>query len=548
MFKGASGFHAVAEATPPVGSGGIYGGDGSVPNGTTATIGDTLTFAGGNVVMGASANLLIGLNELQFVGDKIFNDSGILVIEGNTNGVVLVSDTGEELELSNGTGVTLTGSGSSFWLNTTTADGIFQFTQANGTVFNGNLGVIGGLTGDRTWRLPDASGTLALVGGAGIDGIYGGSGNVPTSVTATITDTLTFASGNVVMGTSANLLIGGNFLKFNTFDVYDDAGILTFEDTAGGQEFSFSADGGNFEYQMTNGAFICSGDGEINIDISTSDSLISYINANGSAFRGDLGSIVLTAGRTWRLPDDDGTIALVGGGGIYDGNGTIPSSVVATVTDEFTFSGGVVAFLSTLSMGAGDEIQFSAGGVITLIDTLEIKIGRVGIGGPPDASAILQADSTTEGFLQPRMTGAQVEAIGTPVTGLLAYATDAGAGDVTGAGWWGYDGTNWVQGFGGAGGGGIYDVATSGSGTVPFGALATISGTLEFSGGRIGIGNPPADSAILGLTSTTLGFLPPVMTNAQMLAITAPATGLMVYDESNQQWMGYNNSDWVILG
>jgi len=41
----------------------------------------------------------------------------------------------------------------------------------------------------------------------------------------------------------------------------------------------------------------------------------------------------------------------------------------------------------------------------------------------PNASAILQVDSTTQGFLQPRMTNGQVLAITTPATGLQAYDT-----------------------------------------------------------------------------------------------------------------------------
>ena len=41
-----------------------------------------------------------------------------------------------------------------------------------------------------------------------------------------------------------------------------------------------------------------------------------------------------------------------------------------------------------------------------------------------NASAILQADSTTQGFLPPRMTDAQVRAIASPAVGLMAYNTD----------------------------------------------------------------------------------------------------------------------------
>ena len=42
----------------------------------------------------------------------------------------------------------------------------------------------------------------------------------------------------------------------------------------------------------------------------------------------------------------------------------------------------------------------------------------------PNASAILQADSYTQGFLPPRMNDAQVRAIVSPAVGLMAYNTD----------------------------------------------------------------------------------------------------------------------------
>lgn len=49
--------------------------------------------------------------------------------------------------------------------------------------------------------------------------------------------------------------------------------------------------------------------------------------------------------------------------------------------------------------------------------------------------------------------------------------------------------------------------------------------------GKIGIGTiTPSNSAILDITSTTQGFLPPRMTTVQKTAIAAPAAGLIVYD------------------
>ena len=53
-----------------------------------------------------------------------------------------------------------------------------------------------------------------------------------------------------------------------------------------------------------------------------------------------------------------------------------------------------------------------------------------------------------------------------------------------------------------------------------------------------------AASAVLTLSSTTKGFLPPRMTNAQMLAIATPAAGLVVYDTTNNKHCGYNGTAW----
>ncbi len=55
--------------------------------------------------------------------------------------------------------------------------------------------------------------------------------------------------------------------------------------------------------------------------------------------------------------------------------------------------------------------------------------GSVGIGTTsPAASSLLEVRSTTKGFLAPRMTNAQRNAIGAPATGLLIYQTDGTAG------------------------------------------------------------------------------------------------------------------------
>ena len=77
---------------------------------------------------------------------------------------------------------------------------------------------------------------------------------------------------------------------------------------------------------------------------------------------------------------------------------------------------------------------------------LKVKSGNVLIGSSTnDTSAILNVESTSKGFLPPRMTGAQAELISSPSEGLMVYATSAGSGAITSKGWWGYDGSTWVK-------------------------------------------------------------------------------------------------------
>ena len=66
--------------------------------------------------------------------------------------------------------------------------------------------------------------------------------------------------------------------------------------------------------------------------------------------------------------------------------------------------------------------------------------GAAGIGTTiPNASALLEVQSTTKGMLVPRMTQAQRNAIASPETGLLIFQTNASAG------FYFYNGASWIQ-------------------------------------------------------------------------------------------------------
>lgn len=66
--------------------------------------------------------------------------------------------------------------------------------------------------------------------------------------------------------------------------------------------------------------------------------------------------------------------------------------------------------------------------------------------------------------------------------------------------------------------------------------------------GGVGINNPTPDaSALLDLTSTNRGFLLPRMTTAQRNLIPTPATSLLIFNNTTQQYEYYNGVAWVPL-
>lgn len=103
------------------------------------------------------------------------------------------------------------------------------------------------------------------------------------------------------------------------------------------------------------------------------------------------------------------TAAAITGGTI---NGT---SIGATTRSTGAFT--------TLDANGNVILGDAAGDTVTVNGTATFVNGAVGVGGAADASAQLDVQSTTKGFLPPRMTTTQRNAIVSPANGLTIYNT-----------------------------------------------------------------------------------------------------------------------------
>ncbi|WP_312399940.1 hypothetical protein [Chryseobacterium sp.] len=90
-----------------------------------------------------------------------------------------------------------------------------------------------------------------------------------------------------------------------------------------------------------------------------------------------------------------------------------------------------------------------------------------------------------------------------------------------------------------------FNVGKNSSGTYGDGQTLTTVATMTPSG-NVGIGTAaPATNALLELSSTTKGFLPPRMTTAQRLAINPKPEGLVVYDLDLHCLHFWNATEWI---
>ena len=161
------------------------------------------------------------------------------------------------------------------------------------------------------------------------------------------------------------------------------------------------------------------------------------------------------------------------------GNTNISNLSVGSINPGFT--PGSIVFQGSSGLAQDNN------NLIYVASTTQLAIGT----STPDASAILELNSTTKGFVGPRMTTAQMLAILNPATGLMVYDTTTNQYNV-------YNGTSWVA-VGSGGGNG--SIATGTPGAIAYYAAATASispqSLLFISGNNLGVGTQTPSSELI---------------------------------------------------
>ncbi|MFH1393118.1 MAG: helix-turn-helix domain-containing protein, partial [Patescibacteria group bacterium] len=188
---------------------------------------------------------------------------------------------------------------------------------------------------------------------------------------------------------------------------------------------------------------------------------------------------------------------------------------------------------------------FSVANDATINGSLTVKSGgsfnTLSVSGNTSLSNLTVSTS----LLPPRMTTAQKNSIVSPAAGLILFDTDLTKLNV-------YNGTVWKN----VGNPEIgSDVPGGTSGSVLYvdssGFLAQDNANFFWDASlhSLGIGtSTPNATAILDLTSTSTGLLPPRMTTAQKNSIVSPASGLMLFDTDLTKLNVYNGTVWKNVG
>ena len=191
-------------------------------------------------------------------------------------------------------------------------------------------------------------------------------------------------------------------------------------------------------FRFFNGLYAIVGENQNTIQPANGGTGLSTTPANGQLLIGNAVGYTLntlTPGAGIGVTNGAGTIAVANTGVLSWSGGATGLTPATPTTGNVTLSG----LLNVVSGGTGQSTYtivsfnnitgYSAAGATGTTSTnlvfsaSPVFSGSVGIGATPAASAVLDAQSTTQGVRFPNMTTTQKNAIGTPAAGLVIFDT-----------------------------------------------------------------------------------------------------------------------------
>jgi hypothetical protein len=219
-------------------------------------------------------------------------------------------------------------------------------------------------------------------------------------VTSAIQTQLNAKQATLVSGTNIKTINGATVLGAGDITIAGNppsgvAGAIQFSNGS-----AFASDASNLFWDDTNNR----------LGVGTnSPSATTHFKGSGSTSATTSLLVQNSAGTAALTVRDD--LSATFGGNITTNNNVITRGVsIGTSGINFQFANNTLIVPSTL----GWDVLYNGA-------TNNVQIGRTGFIGSRESSASLQVDATTQGFLPPRMTTTQKNAIASPASGLILY-------------------------------------------------------------------------------------------------------------------------------
>jgi hypothetical protein len=470
--------NAVTQTTSPGGSSGDiqYNGSGSfVGAANITTDGSNLTLVNNNkLILGNNGNAWIkyntsnGADEFTITTDgtnAFLGSPGTFELDANTNvdgsgtflpNLVLGSGGGVGIAVVSGTGVQIAANStggtpvSALLQLVSTTQGflppVMTTTQRNAITTPVDGLIVYDTTLHKLWEFQN--GTWVEVGGGtpggsntqvqyNNSGVFAGISNITTDGNNTLTLTGTFGNSTVISGANGLLISNssnGSDASLNSNGVLSLGGNLAngtvatigLSDEISGTTTSIYLDFGSiYGYSTT-------------LTSNSVSNIFTVANASeifAGAFITDSTQTLTTT--VVSVNYNTNTVTVVNGTGWLNGDSITWTNDSLDFVENQSSTPGGSKVLSSLTQ-SGELIVLSqlyvAGSSVSAASYNAPIVNNI------DPSSVLQADSTTQGFLPPRMITTQMNAIASPATGLMVFVTDS----TPPSPFW-YDGTTWRQ-------------------------------------------------------------------------------------------------------